>query len=225
LMTYGSYVAKSENLVRASALITWADTIIAFLAGLMIFPLVFSAGLSPAEGPALVFIVMPEIFHNMGPLVGKIVGSAFFLLLAFAALPSCISLLELPAAYFIDQRKLPRQKVVWSLAIVIFMIGIPSALSQGASPLFSALTFYKGKDFLTFIADITDITLTVGGCLMCIFIAHRWKIHNLDHELEQGNPGYLRSFTRRYINLTIVYVCPLLLGVLSVLILIDKLFG
>jgi NSS family neurotransmitter:Na+ symporter len=225
LMTYGSYVAKSEDLVRSASLITWADTIIAFLAGLMIFPLVFSAGLSPAEGPALVFIVMPEIFHNMGPVIGKIVGSAFFLLLAFAALPSCISLLELPAAYFIDQKKMPRQSVVWTLALVIFLIGVPTVLSQGANAMFSKLSFYKGKDFLTFIADITDITLTVGGCLMCIFIAYRWKILNLDRELEQGNPGYLRSFTRKYINFTIVYVCPLLLGVLSILILWDKIVG
>ncbi|HYC85889.1 MAG TPA: sodium-dependent transporter, partial [Chryseosolibacter sp.] len=63
LMTYGSYMRKDENIIRSSSVITWADTIIAFLAGLMVFPLVFSAGKSPAEGPALVFIVMPEIFR------------------------------------------------------------------------------------------------------------------------------------------------------------------
>ncbi|RAW01449.1 sodium-dependent transporter [Pseudochryseolinea flava] len=225
LMTYGSYVSKTDNLIYASSIITWADTIIAFLAGLMIFPLVFSAGVSPAEGPALVFIVMPEIFHNMGPVIGKVVGSAFFLLLAFAALPSCISLLELPAAYFIDQKKLPRQVVVWLLAIVIFLLGIPTILSQGASETFTKLSFYKNKDFLTFIADITDVSLTVGGCLMCLFIAHRWKIAKLDQELKQGNEHYMKSVTRKYINFSIVYVCPVMLGILSVLILIDKILS
>ena len=225
LVTYGSYVQKTENIVQSSAIVTWADTIIAFLAGLMIFPLVFSSGQSPAEGPALVFIVMPEIFHNMGPLVGKVIGAAFFLLLCFAALPSCISLLELPAAYFIDQKKLPRQRVVWTLSATIFLLGIPSVMSQGAMPFFNKLGFYKDRDFLTFIADITDITLTVGGCLMCIFIARRWKIRNMDAELLEGNPTFMQSFMRQYINFTITYICPPLLGILSILIILDKFVG
>lgn len=225
LMTYGSYVKKSENIIRSSSIITWADTIIAFLAGLMVFPLVFSAGQSPAEGPALVFIVMPEIFHHMGPTLGKVVGASFFLLLSFAALPSCISLLELPAAYFIDQKKLPRQKVVWFLTMTIFLLGIPSILSQSGESIFNKLAFYKDRDFLTFIADITDITLTVGGCLMCIFIRKRWTITGLNNELSQGNVGYVKSWMRYYINFTICYVCPWLLGILSVLIMLDKFVG
>jgi len=225
LMTYGSYMNKSENIIQSSSIVTWADTIIAFLAGLMVFPLVFSSGQSPAEGPALVFIVMPEIFHHMGPTIGKFVGASFFLLLCFAALPSCISLLELPAAYFIDQKKLPRQKVVWLLTLSIFLLGIPSILSQNGGSIFNKLTFYKDRDFLTFIADITDITLTVGGCLLCIFIRKRWTMEGMTSELISGNTGYMRSWTRHYINFTIAHVCPWLLGILSVLIIIDKFVG
>jgi neurotransmitter:Na+ symporter, NSS family len=225
LITYGSYLKKEENIVYASSVVTWADTIIAFLAGLMIFPLVFSASLSPAEGPALVFIVMPEIFHGMGPLAGRIIGSTFFLLLCFAALPSCISLLELPVAYFVEELKMPRKKVVWILSLVIFMIGIPSMMSFGVVPELNHLSFYQNRDFLTFVADMTDITLTIGGCLMCVFITYRWKIYNMDHELSIGNSGFMSSLTRKYINATIVYVCPVLLGVLSLLIIIDKFYG
>jgi NSS family neurotransmitter:Na+ symporter len=225
LMTYGSYLKKDENIVYASSVVTWADTIIAFLAGLMIFPLVFSAGQSPAEGPALVFIVMPAIFKSMGPLLGQIIGAAFFLLLCFAALPSCISLLELPVAYFVDEKKISRPKVVWVLSLIIFILGLPSMMSFGAVPFLNKLSFYKERDFLTLIADMTDITLTIGGCLMCIFIAYKWKIKNLDIELSIGNKNFLGSFAQRYINFTIVYVCPLLLGVLSVLIIVDKFFG
>jgi neurotransmitter:Na+ symporter, NSS family len=225
LITYGSYVKKTEDIVYSASVVTWADTIVAFLAGLMVFPLVFSAGQSPAEGPALVFIVMPEIFQGMGPTIGRIVGGAFFLLLCFAALPSCISLLELPVAYFVDEKKLPRQKVVWMLCGVIFLLGLPSLMSFGAVPALNRLTFYKERDFLTFIADITDITLTIGGCLMCIFITYRWKILNMNAELAQGNVSFPGSFVRRYINFTIAYVCPALLGVLSVLIIIDKFWG
>jgi NSS family neurotransmitter:Na+ symporter len=225
LMTYGSYLKKDENIVYASSVVTWADTIIAFLAGLMIFPLVFSAGQSPAEGPALVFIVMPAIFKSMGPLLGPIIGGAFFLLLCFAALPSCISLLELPVAYFVDEKKISRQKVVWILSLIIFILGLPSMMSFGAVPFLNKLSFYKDRDFLTLIADMTDITLTIGGCLMCIFIAYKWKIKNLDLELSMGNKNFIGSFAQRYIGFTIVYVCPLLLAVLSVLIIVDKFFG
>jgi neurotransmitter:Na+ symporter, NSS family len=225
LMTYGSYVKKTDNIIYSASVVTWADTIIAFLAGLMIFPLVFSAGQSPSEGPALVFIVMPEIFHGMGPILGKVIGGAFFLLLCFAALPSCISLLELPVAYFVDQKKYPRKAVVWTLFVVIFLLGIPSLLSFGVVPELTKLSFYKGREFLTFIADMTDITLTIGGCLMCVFITYRWKIYNMDVELSQGNSKFMNSLTRKYINFTIVYVCPTLLGVLSILIFIDKFWG
>lgn len=225
LITYGSYVKKSENIVYSASVVTWADTIIAFLAGLMIFPLVFSAGQSPAEGPALVFMVMPEIFKGMGPSLGKIVGAAFFLLLCFAALPSCISLLELPVAYLVDQKKMSRKKVVWILTIIVFLLGLPSLMSFGAVPALNKLGFYKDRDFLTFVADITDITLTIGGCLMCIFITYRWKIHNMNAELTQGNAGFVKNFSRIYINFTIAYICPALLGILSVLIIIDKFWG
>lgn len=225
LITYGSYVKKTENIVRASSVVTWTDTIVAFLAGLMIFPLVFSAGQSPAEGPALVFIVLPQIFHGMGPIIGRVVGGAFFLLLCFAALPSCISLLEVPVAYLVDQKKLPRKRVVWILCSIIFLFGIPSILSQGASAALSHLPFYKGRDFLTFIADMTDITLTVGGCLMCIFITYQWGIKNMNAELSTGNQSFIGSLTQRYINFTIAYICPTLLGVLSILIVLDKFWG
>jgi NSS family neurotransmitter:Na+ symporter len=225
LITYGSYVKKTDNIVYSSAVVTWADTIVAFLAGLMIFPLVFSAGASPAEGPALVFIIMPKIFQGMGPVIGKVVGGAFFLLLCFAALPSCISLLELPVAYFVDQKKYPRKKVVWILCTIIFILGLPSLMSFGAVSTLNKLSFYKDRDFLTFIADMTDITLTIGGCLMCVFITYRWRLYNMNAELAEGNVKFAGSFAQRYVNFTIAYVCPVLLGILSVLIVIDKFWG
>jgi neurotransmitter:Na+ symporter, NSS family len=225
LITYGSYVRKDENIIASSSIVTWADTIIAFLAGLMIFPLVFSAGLSPAEGPPLVFMVMPEIFKGMGPIIGKLVGGSFFLLLCFAALPSCISLLELPVAYFVDEKKFPRKKVVWILFVLIFLLGLPSMMSFGVYPALNKLWFYQGRDFLTFIADMTDITLTIGGCLMCIFIAQRWKLKNFDDEISKGSPSYKGSFIQTYIHVSIAYVCPVLLGILSVLVIADKFTG
>ncbi|HZB13891.1 MAG TPA: sodium-dependent transporter [Chryseolinea sp.] len=231
LMTYGSYLKKTENIPSSVAVISVADTSVAFLAGLMIFPLVhflqFKLQVTEVAtaGPPLIFIVLPQIFHEMGPLLGRIVGGLFFLLVCFAALTSTISLLEVPVAYLVDQKKMSRKKVSWAIALLIFILGLPIMASQGMIPALNKLAFYKGQDYLVFVADMCDISLTVGGCLMCIFITRRWKIHNMHDELEIGNPGYKNSFLKKYLSVTIQYVCPVLLGILSILIIIDKFFG
>jgi NSS family neurotransmitter:Na+ symporter len=227
LITYGSYLKKNENIVSSAAVISLADSSVAFFAGLMVFPLVFSQNMSPTEGPPLVFMVLPAVFQEMGPLLGRIIGGSFFLLLCFAALTSTISLLEVPVAYLVDQKKISRTKAVWFLATLVFILGLPSMVSQGMPgfDFLNKLTFYKGRDFLTFVSDMCDISLTVGGCLMCVFIARQWKIQNLNHELAEGNTGFTGSFIQKYIHITISYVCPVLLGILSVLIIIDKFWG
>ncbi|MEK6781283.1 MAG: sodium-dependent transporter [Bacteroidota bacterium] len=225
LITYGSYVTKNQNIVSSAAIITLADTSVAFLAGLMVFPMVAAINAYDVEGPSLVFVVLTQVFHNMGTVVGRVVGGSFFLLLCFAALTSTISLLEVPAAYLVDQKKMPRKQVVWGLALLIFVLGLPSLVSQGKVEFLSHLSFYKDRDFLSFVSDMCDISLTIGGCLMCIFIRKRWKLSNMNDELEIGNPSYAGSFLKKYINFTISWVCPILLGVLSVLIIFDKFWG
>jgi len=231
LMTYGSYLKKDENITSAAAVISLADTSVAFLAGLMVFPLVhflqFKLQLTEVAtaGPPLIFIVLPQIFSEMGPVLGKLVGGSFFLLVCFAALTSTISLLEVPVAYLVDTKKLSRKKVVWGIALLIFIVGLPSMVSQGMVPALNKLTFYKGQDFLVFVSDMCDLSLTIGGCLMCIFITTQWKIDNMHQELSLGNQNYSRSFMKKYLNFTIQYVCPALLGILSILIIIDKFVG
>ncbi len=224
LITYGSYVGKTQNVIKSAAIISFADAMVAFLAGFMIFPMVFSQNISPTEGPALVFIVLPDVFRDMGPILGRIIGGSFFLLLCFAALTSTISLLEVPTTYLVDQLKFRRRRVVWFLALLIFVLGLPTMLSQGMVPALNHLPFYLNRDWLTFVSDMCDISLTVGGCLMCIFITYRWKISNMNAELVNGNPGYMNSFMRKYLNFMIAWVCPVLLGGLSLLI-IDRYFG
>ncbi|QOI98287.1 MAG: sodium-dependent transporter [Flammeovirgaceae bacterium] len=224
LITYGSYVSKTQNVIKSAAIISVADSMVAFLAGFMIFPMVFSQNISPTEGPALVFIVLPDVFRDMGPLLGRIVGGSFFLLLCFAALTSTISLLEVPTTYVVDQLKFRRTRVVWFLALLIFVLGLPTMFSQGMIPALNKLPFYLNRDWLSFVSDMCDISLTVGGCLMCIFIVRQWKINNMDAELVNGNPGYMNSFMRKYLHVMITWVCPVLLGGLSVLI-IDRYFG
>lgn len=231
LMTYGSYLKKKENITSSVAVISIADTSVGFLSGLMVFPLVhfLQYKLQVTEvataGPPLIFMVLPQIFHEMGPLLGRLVGGLFFLLVCFAALTSTVSLLEVPVAFLVDQKKLGRKKVSWGIALLIFILGLPIMVSQGMVPALNKLTFYKGQDFLVFVADMCDISLTVGGCLMCIFITRRWKIKNMHDELALGNENYQTSFIKKYLHFTIQYVCPILLGILSILVIIDKFFG
>ena len=225
LITYGSYVTKDQNIVKSAVIISLADTSVAFLAGLLVFPLVFSLGAEPTEGPKLIFVVLTQAFQNMGPLAGRIVGGLFFLLICFAALTSTISLLEVPVAYFVDQKKLPRKPVVWGMAGLIFILGLPSMFGQGIVPFLNKLPLHNTPDTLSFVSDLCDIFLVTGGCIMCFFIRGRWKINNLHEELSIGNPSYAGSFLKSYINVSIMWICPILLSILSVLVIADKYFG
>ncbi|GAB3337301.1 sodium-dependent transporter [Marivirga atlantica] len=227
LITYGSYIGKDDNLLSSASLVTVTDTLVAFLAGLMIFPLVFSQGQSPSEGPGLVFVALLGVFKTMPLFVGKLVGGGFFLLLCFAALTSTISLLEVPVSYLIDQKKWSRLKAVSTMAIVIFLIGLPSMLGHGAIDMFTNFTFYEGgnKSFMDVVEDLFFvISLPLGGFLLSIFIAYKWKVENLSKEIAKGNDTYVGSWKEKYFNFMIVYVCPLVLGIMFVLTVLSKFF-
>ena len=227
LVTYGSYISKKENIVSSAALVVAADTTVAVLAGLLIFPLVFSQGVSPSEGPGLVFVVLPSIFASMGA-AGPIVGGAFFLLLCFAALTSTISLLEIPVTFLVDEKGYSRKKIVVAFALLVFAVGIPSMLSQGAVDGFTNFMFYEGKVKTVFdvVFDIfSDTGLPLGGFLMSIFIATKWKLHNFNQELAIGYPGYLGSILNKFFNFAITIFAPLFLGVMFITTVLQKFFG
>lgn len=228
LITYGSYVSRKENIVSSAALVTVTDSIVAFLAGMMIFPLVFSMGQSPSEGPGLVFVALPSIFQSMGPTLGVIVGGAFFLLLCFAALTSTISLLEIPVAYLKDEWGFSRKKSVLIMATIIFLLGIPSMVSFGTVDFFTNFVSYSGqsRSFMDLITDIFSvIALPLGGFLLSVFIATRWKTHNLSAEITQGFPNYIGSTVEKIISFIISYIAPIILGLMFILTVLEKFFG
>lgn len=228
LITYGSYVGKDDNIISSAGLVTITDTMVSFLAGLMIFPLVFSSGQSPSEGPGLVFVALPAVFESMGPVLGKFVGGAFFLLLCFAALTSTISLLEVPVSYLVDEKKISRGKAVSIMATVVFLVGIPSILGFGAVNVFSDFMHYEGtsKSVMDVVQDVFYVIgLPLGGLLMSIFIARRWKTENMSEEISHGNPSYKGSLLEKFIHVMISYICPLVLGIMFVLTLLQKFLG
>ena len=99
-------------------------------------------------------------------------------------------------------------------------------LSQGAVDMFSSLPFYKGQDTLTFVNDVfSEMSLPLGGCLMAIFISRRWSAKKMSEELSIGNPSYHGSILEKYMNFSIRYLIPVVLGIFSILIIIDKFIG
>ncbi|MGL4524327.1 MAG: sodium-dependent transporter [Spirochaetia bacterium] len=133
IVTYGSYLSEKQSSKRNSVIIPLFDTGVALLAGLVIFPAVFAAGLQPGSGPGLVFVTLPEVFSKLP--MGNFIAFAFFVAVFFAAVSSAISLLEAVVAYFVDQKKLSRPKVALFLGVTAALIGIMPALSIGDGPL------------------------------------------------------------------------------------------
>ncbi len=234
LITYGSYVSKNDNIVSSAALITVSDAGIAFLSGLMLFPFVAYLSAGAVEtvegGPGFIFQVLPGAFESMGLITGRVVGALFFLLLSFAALTSTISLLEVPVTYAVDEMNVKRNHAVWVIALFIFLLGVPSLVSNGDSHFFTHFITYIGADkptnFLDFVAHIgSDTLLPLGGFLMTIFAAYVWKKHNLNKEIETGFPGFKGSLVEKYIDFAVSYLCPAVLGVIFVLTLLNRFFG
>ena len=131
LLTYGSYLKQDDDLVSTSMTVCALDTSVALLAAIILFPILFAAGQSPAQGPGLVFATLPIAFSEMPG--GVIFAPIFFLLLTFAALTSSISLLEVATAYFIDERGWSRSKAAIATGGAILVLGIPSAISASSA--------------------------------------------------------------------------------------------
>jgi len=218
MVTYGSYLPKRTNLVSAGTWVAFADTFVAFLGGLLIFPAVFAFGKNPAEGPALVFKVLPEIFAQM-PL-GSIVGAFFFLLLMIAALTSSISMLEVPVSYLIDNKKWNRKKAAWIVGILAFVVGIPSALSYGAVPALSKGGIFGDQNFLGFMDNsFGTLGVIVISLLFTLFTGYAIVTSRVVDELGEGSNGWTKRMVIG-VSLAQVWVffikvvCPLTIAVM-----------
>lgn len=217
MITYGSYLPKDANLRLAGASVALFDTGIAILAGFMIFPALFALGKDPAFGPTLIFHVLPDLFHQM-PL-GGLISVVFFVLLAIAALTSTVSLLEVPVSYLVDERGWSRKKAVWSIGLVTFVVGLPSALSQGASEWLSSVSLHGNTSFL-FVMDFIwgNLSLAIGAMLLSVFVGWVWGTARAATEVQTGSgmgPGGARLW-----GVFLRWICPI-----SILLVLLNLFG
>jgi len=170
LMAYGSYLSKSDSITDSAAMVVGADTLVAILAGLAIFPIVFAFGLDAGGGPGLVFETVPLAFGNMPG--GIFFGTMFFILLAFAAITSSISMLEVPVSWLASKDNWSRKKAAIVSGLIIWLIGFLSVLSLNELQSFQPLslvgiqgTFFDLFDYLT-----SNIMLPVTGLLTALFI-------------------------------------------------------
>lgn len=171
LVTYGSYMSKEDDLAKSAVQVEFFDTGIAFLAALIIIPAVFAfSGGDPATlgaGPSLMFIALPKVFANMQ--FGSVIGTAFFILVFFAALTSSISLLETIVSIFMEKLHWNRKKSCLIVFIVSLVLGVPSALGYGALSAIKIL----GMQFLDFFDFISNsVIMPIVAFFTCILVGH-----------------------------------------------------
>ncbi|MDV2482310.1 sodium-dependent transporter [Methanoculleus sp. Wushi-C6] len=184
LLTFGSYL-RGESLFRSSATIAVADILIAALAGLMIFPLVFASGLDPAAGVNLAFVTLPSAFAQIR--FGMVLGALFFLMLFAAAITSAVSMLEVPVAALMDSYDYPRRRATLLVFAAIMLFGLPSALSYTAL----GLSVF-GLPFLD-LADYVFGTIGLIAAALIISIVGGWFMSPARICAEIGGCGWRQS--------------------------------
>ncbi len=208
MLTYGSYLSKKENLPWAGVSIGLADTAIAVLAGLMIFPAFFAMGgttetLAASQEEALVFVVLPTIFDQLP--AGQLFSIAFYVLLVIAALTSSISLLEVITAFFVDELGWKRKRAVWLFGGASFLLAVPCALNLKITPNLSFMSLL--------ILIFFKYALLIGGFFICLFVGWAWKPRAAIAEMTregQKFPGLpVWGFLIRYI-------CPLVIAIIII---------
>ena len=187
LCTYASYFSRQTNLLKTAGQIACVDTLIAILAGLMIFPAAFSVGIRPDSGPSLIFITLPNVFQQaFSPTLGYVVAILFYALLALAALTSTISMHEIGTSFFYEELHISRRRGAIIETVVCCAIGVLCSLSCGAVDIsLFGKSFLDCCDFLT-----SNILLPLGSFFTCILVG--WVVPRRVVKDEVSNWGTLR---------------------------------
>ncbi len=220
LCTYACYFKKDVNMMKDGLSVAAIDTLVAVLAGIIIFPAVFSIpGMEPSQGPSLVFVTLPNVFQQAFgsmPVVAYVFSLLFYLILVVAALTSSISMLEMTVSYFHEQLHVGRVKASFWCTVVCILLGTACTLSfgiLGEAKVFG-LTFFELFDFI-----VAKLLMPIGGLTICIFLG--WVIDERILKSELTNDGTLRAPYYPLYRFIIRYLAPIAI----VLIFINELFG
>ena len=202
---FGSYLDKDRSLTGEALSITLLDTFVALVAGLIVIPACFAFGVEPGAGPSLIFITLPNVFHEMPG--GRIWGSLFFLFLSFAALSTIIAVFENIISFAIDLWGWPRKKAVLVNMVLIIVLSMPCILGfnvfSGFQPLGAGTGIMDLEDFI-----VSSNLLPLGSLVYLMFCTHKngWGWDNFIREADSGSGIQLPKSLRRYM----MYVLPLL---------------
>ncbi len=209
---FGSYIDKSRTLTGEAVHICVLDTVVAFLAGLIIFPACFAFQVNPGEGPGLVFVTLPNIFNQMA--AGRLWGILFFLFMSFAALSTIIAVFENIISFSVDLWKLSRKKASLVNGIAIAVLSIPCALGfnlwSGFQPLGAGSTIQDLEDFI-----ISNNLLPIGSLLYLLFCTSRygWGWKKFTQEADAGVGLKFPKWSRIYVS----YVLPVIVLIIFVM--------
>ena len=218
MITYGSYVPKNTDLNKSVNQIELFDTIVAFLAGMMIIPAVFTfmgrEGMS-ASGPALMFVALPKVFGEMGPVIGTVVGILFFTTVAFAALTSSVSIMEAVVSSVMDQFRMERKKATLAVSLVTLIMGTIVCLGYNVL-YFEAILPNTPAGKNAQILDILDyisnyVLMPVVSIATCIFIGWVVKPKTIIDEVRRNGEAFGRE--KLYVVM-VKYITPVLLALL-----------
>jgi len=211
LCTYASYFTRDTNLLRSATQIALLDTMIAILAGLMIFPAAFSVGVSPDSGPSLIFITLPNVFQQafaQMPMVGYVISILFYALLVFAALTSTISMHEIGTAFFHEELHLSRRKAASILTIVCSVIAVFCSLSVGAADIhLLGMSLMDFCDFLT-----AQIMLPAGALLTSVMLG--WMVSRQKVYDEFTNGGTVSQWLFPVWRVAVRFVVPVCIALI-----------
>jgi neurotransmitter:Na+ symporter, NSS family len=198
IMVYGSYLPHDVSISKTAILIAGTDTVVAILAGIAIFPIVFANGLEPGAGPGLIFQTLPIAFGNMAG--GWLFGVLFFIMLVFAALSSSISLIEPAVAWLVENKDLSRERAcLWS-GLVTWLLGLATVFSFNIWAEFKVFdrTLFQLLDYLT-----ANLMLPIGGFAIAVFAGWIMKQQHSEQELKMPNIQYYQVW-----KFLICYVSP-----------------
>lgn len=212
MMTYGAYLSRDVKIPRTAAIIALADTAVALIAGIAIFPFVFAQGMEPGEGVGLVFVTLPVAFAAMGE-GGGFVAIVFFSLLCVAALTTSIAVFEVLVSWG-EEHDRPRPKTALTAGVVCWIVGLTTVFSFNEAENFKPLSMIPGYEDATMFNIVDKATATIGlplgGLLVAVFVGHVLSREHIAGEL--ALPPDSKTF--RIWRFLIRWPIPLVIGAL-----------
>ncbi|MCF6435692.1 MULTISPECIES: sodium-dependent transporter [Pseudoalteromonas] len=227
LMTYASYISKKDDIVGGAKMVAITDSLVAFIAGLMVLPAIFS--FNPATNTdelsessvSMIFEFLPKILlalqTDIGYVGASIVAFIFFLLVFFAAITSLVSIVEVPTSALMEEKGVSRKMALLILAVSTGLLTVLCTMSFGMVEGLTKFVSYGGSDKSMFdlVYDVFyDTILPLNGLMVCLFVIYRWKKANLSAELAQGCESYTGSLVEKYVNFSLSTFIPVVLVVI-----------